>query len=81
VTTDELAVEHHLVRGDRRARAEVAGRTTSSRVERPIPVDGEALLIGRRDITAAEQRLAAATARTIGELPTSTRASAKGEHP
>jgi hypothetical protein len=50
-------------------------------VERPIPVDGEALLIGRRDITAAEQRLAAATARTIGELPTSTRASAKGEHP
>jgi NodT family efflux transporter outer membrane factor (OMF) lipoprotein len=43
---------------------EVAQRTTSLRLERPIPVgDGAALLARRPDVRAAERRLAAATAR------------------
>lgn len=44
--------------------AEVTERTTSLRLEQPIPVgDGAALLARRPDVRAAERRLAAATAR------------------
>jgi NodT family efflux transporter outer membrane factor (OMF) lipoprotein len=44
--------------------AQVAGRTTTLRLEQPIPVgDGAALLARRPDVRAAERRLAAATAR------------------
>jgi NodT family efflux transporter outer membrane factor (OMF) lipoprotein len=44
--------------------AVVAERTTSLRLEQPIPVgDGAALLARRPDVRAAERRLAAATAR------------------
>ena len=43
---------------------QVAGRTTTLRLEQPIPVgDGAALLARRPDVRAAERRLAAATAR------------------
>jgi len=43
---------------------EVARRTTSLRLERPIPVgDGAGLLARRPDVRAAERRLASATAR------------------
>jgi NodT family efflux transporter outer membrane factor (OMF) lipoprotein len=43
---------------------EVAERTTSLRLDQPIPVgDGAALLARRPDVRAAERRLAAATAR------------------
>ena len=44
--------------------AQVAERTTPLRLEQPIPVgDGAALLARRPDVRAAEQRLAASTAR------------------
>ena len=44
--------------------AEAAVRTTSLRLDQPIPVgDGQALLARRPDVRAAERRLAAATAR------------------
>lgn len=44
--------------------AQVASRTTTLRLDQPIPVgDGAALLARRPDVRAAERRLAAATAR------------------
>src|SRR5207302_3511647 len=44
--------------------AQAAARTSTLRLERPIPVgDGAALLARRPDVRAAERRLAAATAR------------------
>ena len=51
-------------RAPRELPGEVAERTTSLRLDQPIPVgDGAALLARRPDVRAAERRLAAATAR------------------